>query len=285
MFFDVTEHNPPLISFGSRGAKDKGFMQPCNVAVDNRNTVYVVDTGNSRVKKLTPNLDFVDHITNEGLEGRSVTGICMGSSNDSLMLINWRTKTVTEISLDGHTIGSFTHDDFKEPIDIAIDQDGQVYIADNGVGSVLVFESSGKLLRKIGSRGTAKGQFKDISALAVTPNGRVLVADSRIQVFKPNGEFIQEIYPQGKGKGRYGGLVCDSNGFLLATRTEKARSFIQVFKFLNGGDSNHQNVQLYSTIDSHGCKMKRPTGLAAMNDRHLVVVDIGSDCIRKYRYF
>ena len=289
LFFDVTEHNPPLISFGSRGNKDKGFMQPCNVAVDDRNTVYVVDTGNSRVKKLTQNLDFVDHITNEGLEGRSVTGICMGSSNDSLMLINWRTKTVTEISLDGHTIGSFTHEDFKEPIDIAIDHDGQVYIADNGVGSVLVFESSGKLLRTIGSRGTGKGQFKDISALTIAPNGNVLVADSRIQVFKPNGDYVHEIYPQGKGKGRYGGLICDSNGFLLATRTEKAKSFIQVFKFLEGsgvGSGNLANqVQLYSIIDSHGCKMKRPTGLAVMNDRHLVVVDIGSDCIRKYRYF
>ena len=197
-------------------------------------------------------------------------------------------KTVTEISLDGHTIGSFTHEDFKEPIDIAIDHDGQVYIADNGVGSVLVFESSGKLLRTIGSRGTGKGQFKDISALTIAPNGNVLVADSRIQVFKSNGDYVHEIYPQGKGKGRYGGLICDSNGFLLATRTEKAKSFIQVFKFLEGnGGGNLQNnqVQLYSTIDSHGCKMKRPTGLAVMNDRHLVIVDIGSDCIRKYRYF
>ena len=44
---------------------------------------------------------------------RSVTGVCMGSTSDSLMVINWRTKTVTEISYDGHTIGSFTHEDFK----------------------------------------------------------------------------------------------------------------------------------------------------------------------------
>ena len=44
---------------------------------------------------------------------RSVTGVCMGSTSDSLMAINWRTKTVTEISYDGNTIGSFTHDDFK----------------------------------------------------------------------------------------------------------------------------------------------------------------------------
>jgi len=80
-----------------------------------------------------------------------------------------------------------------EPIDVAIDQDGQVYVADNGVGSVLVFESSGKLLRTIGSRGTGKGQFKDISALTIAPNGNVLVADSRIQVFKPNGDYVHEI--------------------------------------------------------------------------------------------
>ncbi len=113
LFIEVTEHNPPLISFGSRGTKEKGFMQPCNVTVDSRNNVFVVDTGNSRIKRLSPNLDFEEHISNEGLEGRSVTGICMGSSSDSLMVINWRSKTVTEISYDGHTIRSFTHDDFK----------------------------------------------------------------------------------------------------------------------------------------------------------------------------
>lgn len=274
----MTDHNPPLISFGCKGAKEKGFMQPCNVCVDSRNSVYVVDTGNSRIKKLTENLDFIDHITNEGLEGRSATGICMGSSGDSLLTINWRTKTVTEMTLEGQTIGSFTHDDFKEPIDIAMDLDDNVVVADNGIGSVLVFETSGKLLKTVGNRGNGRGQFKDISAVCVAPSsGDIIVADSRIQVFNSAGDFVREIFPQGKGKGRYGGLVCDNHGFLLATRTEKARSFIQVFKLDTGS--------LYSVIDSHGCKMKRPTGLAVMQDRHLVVVDIGNDCVRKYRYF
>ena len=34
LFFDVTDHNPPLISFGCKGTKEKGFMQPCGVTVD-----------------------------------------------------------------------------------------------------------------------------------------------------------------------------------------------------------------------------------------------------------
>ena len=49
LFFDVSEHNAPVISFGVRGAKDKGFNQPCSVAVarrqSNSNEVFVVDTG------------------------------------------------------------------------------------------------------------------------------------------------------------------------------------------------------------------------------------------------
>ncbi len=154
-----------------------------------RDNIYVVDTGNSRIKKLTPNLDYMDHIANEGLEGRSVTGVCIGSSGDSLLLMNWRSKTVTEVSLDGHTIGCFSHDDFIEPIDLALDLDDNVVVADNGVGSVFVLETSGKLLKTIGSRGQGKGQFKDISAVTVAPNGDIIVADSRIQVF--NRYFLQ----------------------------------------------------------------------------------------------
>eukprot|EP00095_Tigriopus_kingsejongensis_P011158 maker-scaffold259_size234575-snap-gene-1.18 protein:Tk11158 transcript:maker-scaffold259_size234575-snap-gene-1.18-mRNA-1 annotation:"tripartite motif-containing protein 3" len=279
LFFDVSEHNPPVISFGSQGAKEKGFRQPCNVTVDAQNNVFVIDTGNSRIKKLTPNLDYEDHILNEGLEGRSVTGICIGPNQESLMVINWRSKTVTEINaLNGQTVSSFTHDNFVEPVDLAVDGEGHILVADTGVGSVLVFDYSGELLRSIGSKGSGKGQFKDISAVCIAPSGEIVVADSRIQVFTPDGKFQREIYPQGKGKGRYGGLTCDTNGFLMATRTEKAKSFIQVFKFASG--------DLYSTIGSEGCRMKRPTGIAVMeNERHLVVVDIGKDCVRKYRYF
>ena len=67
--------------------------------------LYVVDTGNSRIKVLSRNLDFRNHIFNENLEGRSVTGVCLGSSGDTLLTVNWRTKTITEMNLDGRTIG------------------------------------------------------------------------------------------------------------------------------------------------------------------------------------
>jgi len=277
LFFEVTEHNSPVLSFGSKGVKEKGFVQPCSLAVDASNNVYVVDTGNSRIKVLTPNLDFQGHILNPSLEGRSVTGVCMGSSGDSLITVNWRTKTVTEMSLEGSTIGAFSHDDFVEPIAVAINEDGDVLVADNGVGAVMVFESSGKLKRRIGRKGTKPGDFKEMSSLCVGPNNEIIVADTRIVVYTNGGEFVREFGGGGGGRGRYSGVAVDGRGCVLAARMEKTRCYVQVF--------NPDGSQ-YSVIDSHGSKLKRPTGVAVTpaNDNHAYVVDIGHDCIRKYRY-
>ena len=52
LFFDVTEHNNPTAVYGSRGSGKDEFLQPVAVAFDESDggTVYVVDTGNSRIK-------------------------------------------------------------------------------------------------------------------------------------------------------------------------------------------------------------------------------------------
>jgi len=64
--------------------------------------IYVVDTGNSRIKVLNKDLDFIRHIENEGLEGRSCTGIDV--TKNGLVIVNWRTKTITSMDTYGQTI-------------------------------------------------------------------------------------------------------------------------------------------------------------------------------------
>jgi len=274
LYFEVTEHNSPLLSFGSRGVADPGFVQPCSLAIGPQDKLYVVDTGNSRIKVLSSNLDFISHIFNESLEGRSVTGVCLGSSGDSLVTVNWRTKTVTEMSLDGRTIGGFSHDELVEPIAVAVTPDDNILIADNGVGAVLVFESSGKLKRRIGSKGKKVGQFKELGGVCLGPAGEVVVADTRILVFSAAGEFLREL---GGGKGgRYCGVQV-AGDLVLAARMEKGGGTVQVLSLATG--------ELVTTIDSHGARLKRPTGLAVSREQGGVwVVDIGHDCVRKYRY-
>lgn len=75
IYFDVSEHNNPVCTYGTRGSGKDEFLQPVGVAIDESDgSVYVLDTGNSRIKVLDQDLEFVKHITNEGLCGRSCTG-------------------------------------------------------------------------------------------------------------------------------------------------------------------------------------------------------------------
>ncbi|XP_011506547.1 PREDICTED: tripartite motif-containing protein 2-like isoform X2 [Ceratosolen solmsi marchali] len=272
LFFDVTEHNEPIKCYGHRGSGKEEFHQPVAVAVDDNGIVYIVDTGNSRIKVLDNDLEFQRHIYNEGLEGRSCTGIAV--SEQGLVIVNWRTKTVTEMTTLGNTIRSFSHNAFQEPIDVAVDRSyGHILVADNGQCYVFVFDCDGKILFQIGK----KNMFQLIISVAVGPAGEILVAGSCIQVFSAKGDFTEEINVEGKGKGRYGGIAIDNEGRILASRTEKGHTVIQVLK-LGGGT-------LLSEIDSYNSKLRRPSGIAVLPDEHLVVVDLGNDCIKKYKYW
>lgn len=80
------------------------------------------------------------------------------------------------------------------------------------------------------------------------------------------------------GKGRYGGIAIDSDGKLLASRSEhKGKNYIQVLSLTDTNINNH--------IDSHDSKLKRPSGVAVTTGNHVIVVDLGNNCIKKYRYW
>ena len=126
----------------------------------------------------------------------------------------------------------FSHDDLIEPIAVAVNNNDEVLIADNGVGSILVFESFGKLKKKIGTKGKSKGEFKELSSVCIGPRGEIIVADTRIIIFSATGEFIREIgsvsCKESGARGRFCGVSVDRNGHLLAARMEKSKSYIQV---------------------------------------------------------
>lgn len=63
-------------------------------------------------------MEFQRHINNEGLEGRSCTGIAV--SQQGLVVVNWRTRTVTEMTTLGDTIRFFSHNAFQVSISCLI---------------------------------------------------------------------------------------------------------------------------------------------------------------------
>jgi tripartite motif-containing protein 2/3 len=226
----------------------------------------------------------VNHIEGHGLDNRAVTGIALTANSESLLVSNWRNKNITELTLEGEFVRHFGHRDFIEPTCLSVNTKGEIIVADNGAHAVFLFHPVGKLNFKITGipsspkAGNNKPQpLGVIGAICFDSDGNILIADSRILVFSSSGQFKREIYSEGRNKGQYCGIAVDNKGNLLATRVEKFKSFIQVFDLVSG--------QLKFIIDSSDAKLKRPTCLVTTNDDHVIVVDLGNDCIKKYRYY
>ena len=193
----IDEHNPDIV-YGSRGSGKDQFMQPVGICIDDNEYLYVADTGNSRIKVLSPQLKEVQHVVGDALEGRSVTGLTRTPSS-SLVFVNWRKKTVTEVTSSGQLLSQFTHEQLVEPTTVAVNSDGEILVVDNAVNSIFVFLPGGKLVRKWGVKGNKPGQLGSVSAIFTGPENEVIVADSRIQVFSPEGQYLRTIY-ETKGK-------------------------------------------------------------------------------------
>ncbi|XP_071439377.1 tripartite motif-containing protein 2-like [Hetaerina americana] len=343
--FEATEHNNPVAVFGCRGSGKDGFHQPVAIAVDDNHNgvegglVYVVDAGNSRIKVLTTDLEFIRHIECEDLAGRSCTGVALVRKPDNgketngkknpcnLVLVNWRTKVISEITLDGETVRSFSYPSFVEPVAVAVDSRGHILVADNGTASVIAFDAEGKVLFVIGgkiksdetgekvsssrtqgatasSRPThghragigssssaverSKGYFGLISSVAIGPADEIIVSDSRIKIFSSSGEYLRDVETHGRGK--YGAATVDSGGRLIAIHSEKSRHELQVISL--GKESECGRISrgmardpLLTSVDSHGSRLRRPSGVAVTTGCHAFVVDLGNDCVKKYQYW
>ena len=89
--------------------------------------------------------------------------------------------------------------DVRQPFGVAINQRGEVIVAEWGGHCVSVFSPSGE---KLCSHDYGQGQFESPHGVALDGKGNILVADSgndRIQKFTPEGQFLTAVGAKGKG--------------------------------------------------------------------------------------
>lgn len=268
---EVTEHNSPVQKIGSRGDGSLHFKQPINVVIDQHNNLCILDAGNSRIQILDRDGQYIGALANHGMEQHSGTGLAL-TPNNTFVVVNWRTKHVTELDYEGSVALKFTHEDFLAPTSVAVNRHGDIIIADNEACCLFMFSATGQFLRTIGTKGSKEGQFKLITAVAMGNNDEILVTDHRLQVFTRQGTFVTEVRPGSDvAKGQYHGVTVDRHGNILATRS----NFVQVF--------NAQKKWVFD-IDSFDDKLNRAHGLSATTDGHVYVADLGNDCLKVFRY-
>jgi DNA-binding beta-propeller fold protein YncE len=105
---------------------------------------------------------------------------------------------------------------------VAVDPAGQIYVADTGRNRILVFASSGALVKQLGRSGADLGAFTQPMAVAFLSDGSFAVADwenSRLQLFDAGFEAVRE---WGVGFRPFG-VAADAVGRIYAPDSERRR--------------------------------------------------------------
>jgi len=97
-------------------------------------------------------------------------------------------------------IGELDSDDenvlFYMPSDIAIDEEGNVFVLDSGNHRIQKFDPQGNFLASFGRRGQGPGEFQYPQSLDIDKKGFMYISDSgnqKLQILKPNGALEREI--------------------------------------------------------------------------------------------
>ena len=89
----------------------------------------------------------------------------------------------------------------NKPWGVAVNQRGEIIVAEHTGHCISIFSPSGEKIRTFGSRGSGQGQFSSPRGVAVDGDGNILVVDGdnhRIQKFTADWTFLIAVGQQGK---------------------------------------------------------------------------------------
>jgi outer membrane protein assembly factor BamB len=141
------------------------FTMPHGIRIDPDGNVWALDAHSSTIYKFTA-------------EGKKRLEIHVGGVPDSTLA-------------------------FCGATDIAFAKSGHVFVSDGYCNArVIEYDATGKKLRQWGAQGDGPGEFRVVHSIAMSPNGRLYVADrenGRIEWFDQRGRFL--------GQWQYGGRL------------------------------------------------------------------------------
>jgi tripartite motif-containing protein 71 len=188
LIYEYSTSGTPVAQWGGHGTGPGQLEGPDKLAFDAQGNLYVTEVGTpfggpSRIQKF------------------SATG-----------------KPLAQWGTHGSAPGQFNN-----PVGIAVDQQGDIYVAEESNVRIQRLSSLGQPLIQWGSLGSGPGQFNVPYDLALDASGNVYVSEpgplapgnNRVQKFSPTGAPLAQWGGSGAGPGQFKnptGLTVDSKG-------------------------------------------------------------------------
>lgn len=234
-------------SWGRQGDGPGEFQEPWGIAIDGPGYIYVADLWNHRLQKFDP-------------QGR--------------YLEQWGDFADTEGKAEGMA-GLF-----YGPRDIAVDGEGDLYVADTGNKRIQKFDPQGGFLGQWGGEGSEPGEFQEPVGIAIDEEGNIYVADTwnrRIQKFDQDFNFLAQWPVEGwvsESVVNKPYLAFDTASNLYVTDPEGFR--VMVF------DGQGELLAFFGRYGTDNSSFNLPTGIAVDEEGYIYLADSGNHRIMKF---
>ena len=174
--------------------------------------------------------------------------------------------------------------EFMPPLyGLAVDQQGAVFVVDNGNNRVQKFDSAGNFIILWGSFGSANGSFHNPTGIACDAKGDVWVVDTnnhRVQKFDGKlGGYLMKFGSRGNGEGQFNapwGIAVDRvRGYVYVVDSANFR--VQKFDLMG------EFIMAWGSFGNHDGQFYFPRGVAVdETDGSVYIVDMGNHRIQRF---
>lgn len=255
------------------GKKKQELSKPVSILAYNQNLFWILDQENNAIFKVINEAGKIPHFIEKKKNNfSSLVGICNFHNNEILFTDSYSNKIFLINSEKKEC--TILNDSLKldKPTGIAYSPDKkEIWVVETGAHRIIVLNEKGEIIKKIGSRGTARGEFNFPTHIWIDKKENVYVVDAmnfRVQVFNKDGEIISVFGSNGNSPGYFSslkGIATDSYGHIYIS--DALFNVVQIFD-INGnflytfGSQGHEDGQFWM-----------PSGIYIDSDNKIYVAD------------
>ena len=229
------------VGFYTGVGRGRGFFNPVDLAISSEGTLYVLNRGGEK-----------DATTKR-------VAMC----------------TISEDVLGDFSTGGSEPGQITWPVGIALDSEDNVYVSDEALHRISIFDKTGNFVGMWGEQGNGHGQFEKPSGIVFDQDDNLLVVDSvnnRVQRYTKEGHCLGHWGSEGRDDGEFNlpwGINTDhlGNVYIADWRNDRIQKF----------DADGKHLASWGTSGSGEGEFNRPTGMGVDQQGNAIVADWGNE--------
>jgi len=270
-------------NIGANGSGNGQFNAPNSVATDADGWIYVADSFNYRVQKLSGNGAFSLKFGSPGSSpGQFATLFGIAVDAQGNIYVTSSDNRVEEFSAAGSFLQQWgsagsAAGQFNVPYGIAVDALGFVYVADTNNHRIQKFTNAGAFALQWGSLGGGTGLFSAPTGIATDAAGNVYVTDHNglLQKFTSSGTFLTQWAIANSPANSLSNVTVDANGDVYVANGG-ANSSIQKFR------SDGTSISQWGSYGSGSGQFAPATDVAVDPAGNVFVTDYNGNRVVKF---